>query len=231
MVVFECGRCNETIKKPKLEKHLQMCQSEYVSCIDCGVRFRWDEWHSHTTCVSEAQKYQGHLFQAKDNQNKGKLKQDNWTEQIAQAIEDAAGTISPEIKGLCERLQGFDNIPRKQKPFTNFVKNSLKLWDEKKIGAIWEVISKAGKKPEASSTETPKAPEKWEGWKRALDTELLVAGGEMPWKKLRENVIERYHNLNKNNGVAEEKLQLQALTNIPEEYLSKEDDLVRLPKP
>merc|ERR1719454_2156104 len=215
MVVFECAKCNETIKKPKLEKHLQMCNSEWVSCIDCCKVFRWDEWQSHTQCVSEAQKYQGALFQAKDSANKGKAKQDSWTDSIHKSIEEAGDKISPQTKAHLEKLLGFDNIPRKQKPFTNFVKNSLKLWDEKKIGAIWEVISKAGKKPEASSTETPKAPEKWEGWKRALDTELLVAGGEMPWKKLRENVIERYHNLNKNNGVAEEKLQLQALTNIP----------------
>ena len=33
---------------------------------------------------------------------------------------------------------GFDNIPRKQKPFGNFVKNSLKIWDDKKINEIWD---------------------------------------------------------------------------------------------
>ena len=35
MVYFECQKCNETVKKPKLARHLQMCGSGYVSCIDC----------------------------------------------------------------------------------------------------------------------------------------------------------------------------------------------------
>lgn len=240
-MVFECYRCNETVKKPKMAKHLLSCGSEWVTCIDCNKRFSWEEWESHTTCISEAQKYQGKLFQGKESGNKGKLKQDTWTENVQKAIEDAGSSISPQTKGHLEKLLGFDNIPRKQKPFTNFVKNSLKLWDEKKINEIWAVISAAtAKKPEqtppaaAPPKETAaekKSEAKWAGWKRALDTELLIAGGELPWKKLRDAVVRRYHaESSEPNGVDEAQLCLQCLSAVPDAYLSKEDELVRYPK-
>lgn len=251
MVVFECGQCNETIKKPKLAQHLQRCRSEYVSCIDCNVRFRRDEWQHHTSCVSEAQKYQGNLYQAKESTNKGKVKQDTWTDNVQKSIEEAGSKISPQIKMLLEKLLGFDNIPRKQKPFTNFVKNSLKLWDERKIAEIWEVISAATKKPEPQKSQTPapaaapaaapvmaiakeaapvKDERRWSGWKRALDVELVIAGGELPWKQLRERVVARYHETSEENGVPENLLELRALAAIPKEYLSQKDELVKMTK-
>lgn len=238
MVVFECQKCNETLKKPKLMKHLQSCRSEYVSCIDCSKVFRWDEWEAHTTCVSEAQKYQGKLFEAKESSNKGKVKQDNWTESVQKSIEEAGDKINPQIKGLLEKLLSYDNIPRKQKPFANFVKNSLKLWDDKKIAEIWTVINSANekmRKPAASPKEPPleKVSEKndakvWAGWKRALDDELKASGGELPWKQLRASLVTRYQESSAPNGISEEQLGNEALAAIPAAYLSKKDELVRL---
>lgn len=238
MVVFECQKCNETLKKPKLMKHLQACRSDYVTCIDCSKVFRWDEWEAHTSCVSEAQKYQGKLFEAKESSNKGKVKQDNWTESVQKSIEEAGDKINPQIKGLLEKLLSFDNIPRKQKPFANFVKNSLKLWDDRKIAEIWTVINSANekmKKPAASPEEPPlkkvsdnNDAKAWAGWKRTLDDELKAAGGELPWKKLRDSLVKRYHESSAPNGMSEEQLGHEALAAIPAVYLSKEDDLVRL---
>lgn len=241
MVVFECGRCNETVKKPSMRKHLMGCRTEWVSCIDCSKRFSaWDEWESHTSCISEAQKYQGNLFNAKESTNKGKVKQDNWTENVQKAIEDAGSKISSHTKMLLEKLLGFDNIPRKQKPFANFVKNSLKIWDDRKITEIWDVISAATKKPEAqkpaaapASAAKDAAPAKaavrWAGWKRSLDVELKAAGGELPWKRLRETLVARYHESSEENGLPEEQLGHQALAAIPEGYLNQKDELVRIP--
>jgi len=247
MVYFECQKCNESLKKPKVAKHLQMCRSEWVSCIDCSKMFRWDEWEAHTTCMSEAQKYQGKLFEAKESSNKGKAKQDNWTDNVQKAIEEAGSKISPMTKGHLDKLLGYDNIPRKQKPFTNFVKNSLKLWNEKTIAEIWEVISAATKTQAApASTPPPSAPvakeeatsapapdaagkKRWAGWKRVLDCELTAAGGELPWKRLRDAMVCRYHESSEPNGLAEEQLGLQALAAIPEGYLSEQDELVRIP--
>jgi len=151
MVYFECQKCNETVKKPKLAKHLQCCGSFYVSCIDCSKVFRWDEWEAHTTCMSEAQKYQGNLYNAKENVNKGQVKQDAWIEGITKMVEDPNSTINPTTKSLLQRLLGFDNIPRKQKPFGNFVKNSLKLWNDKQIADMWAVIEVVNAAAKASA--------------------------------------------------------------------------------
>lgn len=250
MVYFECQKCNETVKKPKLAKHLQFCQSFYVSCIDCNKVFAWNEWEAHTSCVSEAQKYQGNLFQAKESSNKGQQKQDAWVENVEKVIEDPASKVSPQVKGLLQKLLGFSNIPRKQKPFANFVKNSLKIWDEGKIGEIWDVISAASQKP-APPAPAPAAKQcsteakngatvakdgaaeakngAWQGWKRALDDELSAAGGELPWKRLRDALVQRRRSA---GGVAEgsiEHLGDEALASIPEPYLSEKDALVRLP--
>eukprot|EP00931_Biecheleriopsis_adriatica_P028439 TRINITY_DN16952_c0_g1_i1.p1 TRINITY_DN16952_c0_g1~~TRINITY_DN16952_c0_g1_i1.p1 ORF type:complete len:260 (+),score=71.39 TRINITY_DN16952_c0_g1_i1:54-782(+) len=240
MVYFECQKCNETVKKPKLAKHLQMCGSWWVSCIDCNKVFGWDEWEAHTSCISEAQKYQGNLYNAKENQNKGQVKQDSWIENVGKAIADPASSISPQIKGLLEKLLGFDNIPRKQKPFGNFVKNSVKIWEQSKIDAMWDVIAKANVKPAAAGGagnakpgEAPKAAKDekvaWAGWKRALDDELESSGGSLPWKQLCTELVRRYRDSGSGKGEDDAALATQALASIPESYCSKCSATVKLP--
>jgi cell growth-regulating nucleolar protein len=245
MVYFECQKCNETIKKPKLAKHLQHCQSAYVSCIDCSKVFAWDEWEAHTSCMSEAQKYQGKLFQAKESTNKGQKKQDAWIENVQRKIADPS--LKSHVKSNLEKLLGFDNIPRKQKPFGNFVKNSLKLWDNAKINELWEVISAANAAPPPNNANAAPPPatatappavavkvcqpwpkkQQWQGWKRALDDELQEAGGQLPWKRLRDNLVARYRE--GNNGENGKQVELESLAHIPDSYLSKEDEFVRIP--
>lgn len=257
MVYFECQVCNESLKKPKVAKHLEICGSHYVSCIDCSKVFRWDEWEAHTSCMSEAQKYQGKLFTAKESSNKGQAKQDAWVDNVEKKIEDPNAGISPQVKALMVKLLGFNNIPRKQKPFANFVKNSLKIWNDKQIGEMWDVIFAANAKPPAPAAEakdssneakaTPEAKEaeeakgakeadkpaakEWAGWKRALDDELAAHDGELPWQKLRDALVAQYRASGQANGTSEEALNFQALAEIPEAYLSRDDALVRLPAP
>eukprot|EP00927_Polykrikos_kofoidii_P054584 TRINITY_DN48994_c0_g1_i1.p1 TRINITY_DN48994_c0_g1~~TRINITY_DN48994_c0_g1_i1.p1 ORF type:complete len:259 (+),score=59.01 TRINITY_DN48994_c0_g1_i1:133-909(+) len=254
MVVFECEKCNESLKKPKVASHLQHCRSNWVICIDCCKKFSWDDFETHTTCISEAQKYQGNLFVEKTSTNKGLKKQTSWIDNIKQKIEDPGANIEPRIKGLLERLVGFDNIPRKQKAFANFVKNSLKIWDENTIGKIWDVINveiaapkgvDAGQvanvgagaaapaaaskaKDSAASTAAKKSGE-WAGWKRALDDELTSAGGKVPWKRLRESLVAHSVACRGLNGVSREELGNEAIASIPDAYLSKTDEFVRLP--
>merc|ERR1712048_1295655 len=148
---------------------------------------------------SEAKKYEGKLFKEKESTNKGQKKQDAWLQNVQRKIEDPSSAISPEVRSMLEKLLGFDNIPRKQKPFTNFVKNSLKIWDDKKIAEIWDVISIANSVPNASNSEAhntqkdaepPSEPpppplpsmsrkRKCCGWKQALDDELQSVGGKL----------------------------------------------------
>ncbi len=100
MVVFCCNACGESVKKNKVQQHYeQKCRNCHVlSCMDCGKDFAGDEYQAHTrlsliiyfvvsshsrplhSCVSEAEKYQGNLFQPKDKANKGDVKQQQWLE-------------------------------------------------------------------------------------------------------------------------------------------------------
>ena len=82
MVNFICDACGQTIKKQKVEKHYQTeCRNcSVLSCIDCGKDFPGDSYASHTSCISEAEKYQGKLYKGKDKANKGERKQQEWLE-------------------------------------------------------------------------------------------------------------------------------------------------------
>lgn len=80
MVSFICNACGQTVRKNQVEKHYQtQCSSCCVlSCIDCGKDFAGNEYTSHNSCISEAEKYQGHLYKAKEKGNKGEAKQKEW---------------------------------------------------------------------------------------------------------------------------------------------------------
>lgn len=50
------------MKKPKLDQHSGRCHGGF-DCIDCSKSFNgpW-EWKSHTSCISEAEKYQKSVY-------------------------------------------------------------------------------------------------------------------------------------------------------------------------
>jgi hypothetical protein len=97
MVNFICDACGQTIKKQKVEKHYQTeCRNcNVLSCIDCGKDFPGDSYASHTSCISEAEKYQGKLYKGKDKANKGERKQQEWLEVIS---------LRPNSIGICVRV-------------------------------------------------------------------------------------------------------------------------------
>lgn len=51
-----------------------------LSCIDCGKDFYGDDYVHHTKCISEAEKYQGALYQDGGGSSKGEKKQHDWLE-------------------------------------------------------------------------------------------------------------------------------------------------------
>ena len=59
MVSFNCQRCQDVVKKPKVPSHAASCGSYSFSCVDCMKLFDLDSIKNHTQCVSEVQKYQG----------------------------------------------------------------------------------------------------------------------------------------------------------------------------
>lgn len=55
---------------------------------------------------------------------KGETRQNRWVEQVERAI----GKVKePGLKQLLEQIRGFDNIPRKEAKFINFLQNSIRI--------------------------------------------------------------------------------------------------------
>ncbi|PYH96890.1 hypothetical protein BO71DRAFT_396677 [Aspergillus ellipticus CBS 707.79] len=79
MVSFSCEACGDILTKKKLDPHRNQCRGASYTCIDCMVHFWGTEYRSHTSCMSEAQKYQGALYREKPVKNgrKGQTQQNN----------------------------------------------------------------------------------------------------------------------------------------------------------
>ena len=96
-----------------------------LSCVDCGKDFTMQSYKAHNSCMSEEQKYQGHLYKP------GKAKKVDPQELWTQAVSTAAETATSKHKGLLQKLIGYTNVPRKKPKFLNFAKNSLGVRDER----------------------------------------------------------------------------------------------------
>ena len=54
--------CGDVVKKPKLDQHRTRCHGGF-DCIDCSTTFNSPaEYKGHTSCISEAEKYQKGLY-------------------------------------------------------------------------------------------------------------------------------------------------------------------------
>jgi len=157
MVFFNCEACNETLKKNQVEKHFYKCRTSGVTCIDCSVTFYGSDYAGHTSCISEAEKYEKSLYKGG---NKKKLNpQDAWVMVVEHAgnhQEQAPTAIRPYLSRLAE----LGNVPRNKKKFNNFVKNSLKIYNDKVVEDIFnhlemtrnELCSQEEKKNETANT-------------------------------------------------------------------------------
>ena len=64
MVTFSCDHCQQSVTKPKVESHRARCHNcWYLTCIDCSKTLDVETYKAHTQCISEAEKYQGKLYQ------------------------------------------------------------------------------------------------------------------------------------------------------------------------
>ncbi|KAH9058791.1 hypothetical protein EDB87DRAFT_1563747, partial [Lactarius vividus] len=54
--------CTDIVKKPKLDRHYDQCRASFT-CIDCSATFAGpSQWKGHTSCITEAEKYQKSLY-------------------------------------------------------------------------------------------------------------------------------------------------------------------------
>ncbi|XP_067038487.1 cell growth-regulating nucleolar protein-like isoform X2 [Acropora muricata] len=141
MVSFCCNACGRTVKKAQVEKHYQFeCRDcNELSCIDCGQDFYGEEYASHTTCISEAEKYQGKLYKPKEKQNKGEHKQQEWLKHVREAT--TSGAVEPRIAGLLDKISAYPNVPRKRAKFKNFCQSSVHVRDSVTLDRLWDIFS------------------------------------------------------------------------------------------
>ncbi|KAI8979853.1 hypothetical protein BDF20DRAFT_790288, partial [Mycotypha africana] len=59
---FQCDACGDVVKKPKLNQHRNRCHATFT-CIDCSTTFEGTSYQSHTSCMTEAEKFQKHIYQ------------------------------------------------------------------------------------------------------------------------------------------------------------------------
>lgn len=69
MVSFSCEVCNDTVLKKKLDGHKQRCRGAYFTCIDCSTTFSGNDYKQHTSCISEAEKYEKSLYKGNKKKN------------------------------------------------------------------------------------------------------------------------------------------------------------------
>ena len=139
MVFFNCEGCNETLKKNQVDKHVHSCRKCYaVTCIDCQKSFAGDDYAEHTSCISEAEKYEKGLYKPK----KEKLNpQDAWMECVSEAA-SRAHEAPLSIRSFLGRISQQANVPRQKNKFFNFCKNSLRISVDKIVNEIWDFLEK-----------------------------------------------------------------------------------------
>ncbi|XP_037948721.1 cell growth-regulating nucleolar protein [Teleopsis dalmanni] len=154
MVVFTCNHCGDSVKKPVVDKHFNTkCRGmvKNVTCMDCQKDFFNEEYVAHTQCITEAEKYSGKDYVPKEFKNN--KKQESWMEIVRSILNNQEYKISAPARGVFEKLQSFDNVPRKKQKFQNFITKCVRVHQRQAV-EVWNVLEKELEKMKAS-----KAPE------------------------------------------------------------------------
>ncbi|XP_055332975.1 cell growth-regulating nucleolar protein-like [Paramacrobiotus metropolitanus] len=143
MVVFICNACGQSVKKAQVDKHWQtQCRNcTVLSCIDCGKDFPGDTFRNHNQCMTEEEKWHGKDVKIKENGSSGRKKQDTWTENLQRKISESASIKNPQLIDILRKLVDFENVPRKEAKFKNFLKSCLKIHNPQIVEAAWKVVS------------------------------------------------------------------------------------------
>lgn len=110
-----------------------------LTCVDCNKDFWGDAYKEHIKCVTEAERYGGKNFKAQVF--KGEVKQQEWIELLSKIIETQG--MAPRVREVFERMQNFNNVPRKEKPFKNFLQSSMGVRNPSLAQDVWQTIQKA----------------------------------------------------------------------------------------
>ncbi|GMI00483.1 hypothetical protein TrLO_g11386 [Triparma laevis f. longispina] len=176
MVFFVCEGCNESLKKNQVDNHAARCSSCHsVTCVDCNITFHGDDYRAHTSCVSEAERYERSVYrgvkkgeEGKGNKGKKLNPQEVWNQLILEA-EERKEQAGEGIRGHLVTLTSCSNVPRKEKQFRNFAANSLRLRaNDPVVGEVWEFLARLR---EEKNAEKAKEKEEEERKKQAVKAE------------------------------------------------------------
>lgn len=141
MVVFTCSACGESLKKKDVERHYYTkCRNcNLLTCIDCNKDFWGDAYKEHIKCVTEAERYGGKDFKAPVF--KGEAKQQEWLDLLSNIT--SSRDVSPRVRDVFQKMQSYNNIPRKEKPFKNFLGSSMGVRHPSLAEEVWKAIQEA----------------------------------------------------------------------------------------
>jgi cell growth-regulating nucleolar protein len=161
----------------------------------------------------------GKLFQSDKSKREG-AKQDTWLETVSEVLRSYKGPLTHHV----ERLLQYDNIPRKQKAFENFVANSLNLKrDPSTVRQLWNILEQCQNR---QSTPSNSAIIPWAGFESETAEVLKRNGGSMPWKLLQANLAKRRKSTNPDQQY--DHIRFEVLANVPDKFLSSSCNLVSL---
>lgn len=93
--------CGDVLTKKKLDPHRNQCRGASYTCIDCMVHFHGTDYRAHTSCMSEAQKYQGHLYRG-DKKKGGQQQQQNGDKRKSMQGQEQAMVPKPYVEDATE---------------------------------------------------------------------------------------------------------------------------------
>lgn len=144
MVTFSCDLCSEILSKKNVGRHRLNCRKfSSVSCVDCNKTFEGDNFQAHKSCLSEVERYKISTSKkslTKTNTELSKpLVQQAWMELIKKSLPVAPDLLKPFLY----KLMNYDNVPRKEKDFVNFIHSNLMIRNanpDTVIESLWKYI-------------------------------------------------------------------------------------------
>ena len=104
------------------------------------MTFYGDDFREHTSCISEAEKYEGALYRGPGSKKaKKRNPQELWMDVVEEAVAQAADAPA-NLKSFLQAMDGLGNVPRNGKKFKNFVRNSLRMRSEPTIDQLWDYL-------------------------------------------------------------------------------------------
>lgn len=144
-----------------------------------------DDYRSHTTCITEAERYEKSVYRPNGKGGtKKRNPQEEWMDLIARA-----STMAPPgmVQQQLQSLASMGNVPRKEKQFRNFATNSLNLRGKQatdSLEQVWKFLNEMrNKENEVRKQQLAKEKEEDDARKKKKNEERELQEKEATLKK------------------------------------------------